>query len=205
MSAPSARLSLDVLLDAALRGHREALERALLVHVPSEWHDGDPEYRDADQPQAIVKAMMLPLHRHLRKSRIGCVYRQQLAGKVGKMVLAHASKVGSKLKHWAELDFLIELNWLAWTNMEPQQKLALIDHELCHFGMETKENGDEKCLILPHDVEEFTPIVARWGLWKEDVRAFAKVARQFELFDATPAPEGPTLTLESTAPPSLEP
>jgi hypothetical protein len=36
-------------------------------------------------------------------------------------------------------------------------------------------------VIAPHDVEEFAAIIRRHGLWKEDVKLFARAVRQCEL------------------------
>jgi len=37
------------------------------------------------------------------------------------------------------------------------------------------ENGEPKWRLLPHDLEEFRDIVARHGIWDEDIQAFKEV------------------------------
>ena len=94
--------------------------------------------------------------------------------------------MGGKLEYFSELQLLVEVNWEAWFLLTPAQKVALIDHELCHFGREEDEKtGEVTYVTLPHDVEEFAAVVQRWGIWKHDLERFARAvtdAPQGELF-----------------------
>lgn len=80
---------------------------------------------------------------------------------------------------------MIEINKQAWDPLNKKQKRALIDHELCHCLWDV-----EKGLYMrTHDVEEFSEIIKRHGLWQPDVQLFAEIAvkhvKQLEL----PIPE----------------
>ncbi len=161
----------------------DALARALATPIPERWGKDTPSYQEAAQPAAIGAVLIGTIHPHLKTWEIAFVFRREMAEKVGKLHLAHASKAGAKLKHFAQCDFLVEVNWRAWTTLSNEQRVALIDHELCHFGMEVSEEGDEKPVLRPHDVEEFAAVVERHGLWKDDLKYFAKAVRQAELFE----------------------
>jgi hypothetical protein len=139
---------------------------------PALWSDDDV-YRLAEQPQAIGDALCLETHRHLRAERIGFVFRRTLSDKGGRVTLATTSVVGAKLGFFAALDFLVEVNWARWMFLTPLQRVALVDHELSHCGIETTAKGEIRRVLIAHDLEEFRAIVARWGLWKSDVAHFA--------------------------------
>lgn len=53
------------------------------------------------------------------------------------------------------------------------QRIALIDHELCHCEVD----DDGNLYARPHSIEEFTEIIERHGLWKGDVKEFARAAK----------------------------
>jgi hypothetical protein len=173
-----------------LRSYSETLDKALALSVPMKWGEDDT-YIDAEQPAAIGKVLVrCGLHGDLANSKIGYIYREKMAER-GKIRLAQASKVSGKLAHFSGLDFLVEVNWDAWHVMPGDKKIALIDHELSHFGVEDTETGT-KNVIIAHDVEEFTAIVRRWGLWKRDVRDFGNAvlaAAQLGLFPDEPSVE----------------
>lgn len=158
----------------------DAIERALAVHVLAVWPEHTP-FTTAEQPAAIGAVLVSTLHRHLAGAQIGYVFREDISSH-DKTTLAKASKAGSKLGFFTGLDLCIDVNHTAWLTLSSEQRVALIDHELCHFGLEETDKG-EKYVLLSHDVEEFGAIVSRWGLWKSDLYAFGRVvAEQGELF-----------------------
>lgn len=77
--------------------------------------------------------------------------------------------------------FWMELAADAWEDLTPNQRIALVDHELCHFGIYFDEDKDEpEMIIVPHDIEEFNDIARRHGLWKADVESFAAIVAGYE-------------------------
>jgi hypothetical protein len=166
-------------LPEGLEINRRAVEEALGLPVPGAWPEGEAVVK-AEQPAALALAMIPLLHRHLQDARIACLFVQDKREKQ-KVRLGHAAKTSSKVRFLADVDYLIEFNWTAWRNLTAAQRVALVDHELCHCaGRDDKGKWVERA----HDVEEFTAIVGRWGLWKDDVRQFANVvAKQLEILD----------------------
>ncbi len=157
--------------------------RALAEPVLAVWPE-HTAFTTAEQPAAIARVLVSTLHRHLLGAQIGFVFREAIATH-DRTTLAKASKAGAKLAFFTALDLCIDVNHAAWLKLFPEQRVALIDHELCHFGVEDTDEGT-RYVLLSHDVEEFGAIVSRWGLWKPDLRAFgAVVAEQHELFTAS--------------------
>lgn len=160
-------------LPSDLDGFEEDIAKALATPLLMTWDKAQP-YREASQPMAVGDVVRA-LHPDIADARIGYIFREKIQ-KRDRTILATASKVGGKLGYFSSLDLLIEVNWQAWKRLDPRQRLALIDHELSHFGTEEdEETGDEKFVLVSHDVEEFSGIVQRWGLWKSDVVRFARV------------------------------
>lgn len=79
--------------------------------------------------------------------------------------------------------------------MPEEQRAALVDHELCHFTREEWEEPDPKVQskwvtvygaatdpdswgIREHDVEEFSEIIERHGLWDIGIETFAEAVRE---------------------------
>jgi predicted metallopeptidase len=158
---------------------RREIEASLGLPVPGEWPD-DESILKAEQPAALAAAIIPLLHKHLQDARIACLFVQDKREKQ-KVRLGSAAKTSSKVRFLADVDYVVEFNWTAWRNLTAEQRVALVDHELCHCaGRDEKGKWVERA----HDVEEFTAIVGRWGLWKDDVRQFANVvARQLEILD----------------------
>jgi hypothetical protein len=170
-------------LPAELREHETALETALNVSVRDTWDEGT-KFTEATQPFEIGRVLIRALHPKLAGYSIGYIFKEKLVAR-GEPRAAFASKVTGKLAHYSDLDFLIEVNWSAYRLMTGPQRVALVDHELCHFSIAESEKGDTLKTILPHDVEEFHCIVSRWGLWTPELKMFANHVRnapQFDLF-----------------------
>lgn len=78
--------------------------------------------------------------------------------------------------------FVIEIAFDTWGDDEEDgpryglsdaQRVALVDHELCHCRIDAKGNPK----IRAHSIEEFSDVVRRHGLWKPDVQWFADIAK----------------------------
>jgi len=97
--------------------------------------------------------------------------------------LGKMKRAAGLLLYLGERDFVMLVNWTTWGALEVPQRIALIDHELCHAGVDA-ETG--KWGLLHHDVEEFGDVVRRWGLWLPDLKEFGTVIRaQLEIFPST--------------------
>ena len=104
-------------------------------------------------------------HPHLEDAKVGFVFRSEASKSGDKIVLGQAAKVSAKLRPHLDLDFII---WLAedeWQHLEPIQKRALVDHELCHCDWH-----DGRPRMRHHDVEEFYVILIRYGLWTDNLK-----------------------------------
>lgn len=86
-----------------------------------------------------------------------------------------------------EVDFfVIEIAANTWRTLTDEQKVALVDHELCHCITEIPEtvDKDRKLVIRGHDLEEFAAVVRQHGLWRPDIEAFMANSAQPTLHEA---------------------
>jgi hypothetical protein len=174
-------------LPEKLEPKRAALVAAM--HDPSdpiglEWPLEEVKLARAYAPESIAQILIdaLPAHIPLRGAPIAYLWRPSIT-RHGKITLGTASVASAKIAHFGDVAFLIEINYEAWQLLSYTERVALMDHELCHciYDVET-----ERPKLCPHDVEEFGSIVARWGLWKPDLERFGKIVRdtpQLPLFE----------------------
>jgi hypothetical protein len=156
----------------------------------------------ASDVRDIAESLIPDFHPHLAEKTILYVFRSEASEKKGRVVLGTARKVSGLNAYLAFRDMLesqdlsqrllpaltgearqsapaapsfyvIEIAHDTWLRLEGPQRIALVDHELAHIG----DDG-----MVGHDVEEFREVIERHGLWKPDLKEFAKAMRQTPLF-----------------------
>ena len=66
--------------------------------------------------------------------------------------------------------------------MTNREKLALVDHEFEHVKEAQNKHGETFLKMVGHDLEEFSAIVQRHGLWDADLKRFFEEIAQLDLF-----------------------
>lgn len=171
-------------LPDVLHGLADELKKALTYPIPGTWLEGEP-FEAADQPTQVARVLIRGLHPRLINAKIAYLFREKMARR-GRVRLGVAAKASSKIAYLAGYHFVLEFNWTAWRQLSPEQRIALVDHELCHCERDPESDA---YLVRHHDVEEFSEIVRRWGLWTPDLRGFgleigqALGAVQGDMFD----------------------
>lgn len=158
-------------LPQALQGHANGLLGALNLPCLAEWPEG-ASYRSNDQAAAIANILIREIHKPLESARIVHLFKEQLSDCSGK-----ASKASPKLEYLADIDLMVEYHWKQWRTLSAEQRIALVDHELCHFDRDLEK---EKWVIITHDIEEFESIVQRWGLWHPKLSDFGHAVRNVQ-------------------------
>jgi len=137
------------------------------------------EWRKApDYVLDITKRLIDLYHEPLQTARIGVIMRSEAPINGGQIVYGKAEKVSLKAQVHVPYDFIIWLSADRFGLLAPLQKEALIDHELCHCQWD-----EGKASIRPHDIEEFTEILERYGYWWPKADNVACVAQQAQLFE----------------------
>lgn len=148
-------------------------------------------YEKAPEVQRVAEAIIDESHPHLQdaKHKIGYYFKHGGMDKAGK-----CKKCTALERYLTGKMFFIFIDHESWALMGPEQREALIDHELCHI--ERKESHDydpEKREFVKrwanaddpdswskreHDVEEFADIISRHGLWEKGIEKVAVAVRE---------------------------
>lgn len=152
---------------------------------PMDWPEGEKVLR-AHAPEAIGELLKRSLHLSIRQRPIAYLWKENM-GDGTKVKLGTARKASADVKFLGEVDFILHFNHAAWKILTPEQRIALVDHELQHCDVDS--DSGQPCLVH-HDIEEFGVIVHRWGLWKPDLKLFADIVRreQPDLWDQVEPP-----------------
>jgi hypothetical protein len=155
------------------------------VQDPSIWPEGAKLER-AYGPETIAGILIKAFHRGIRNRPIAYLWKENM-GAGTRVKLGQAAKASPQLRLLGEVDFVLTFNWEAWKILTPEQRVALVDHELQHCDVDADSNEP---ILVEHDVEEFSLIVRRYGLWKPTLRTFgdAVAAVQGDLWQQEPAP-----------------
>jgi hypothetical protein len=138
------------------------------------------EYDRADEVRLIAGKLIELFHPHLRDIRIEYVFLSEPPMSLGRALAGRARKVTGLKAYLATPDFegpaeakpffVIEITQPTWDKKHLRWRIALVDHELKHCGVD-ELTGD--LYIVPHDEEEFDEIAERHGLWNEGLASFA--------------------------------
>ncbi len=144
----------------------------------------------ADEVQEFAERIIDQHHPHLQdaKDKVGYFFKygsSDWAGKCKKCT-AFEREITGKM-------FLIFVNKDAWSHMDLTQREALVDHELCHIKRASSPRIDsttneviqdwaiadepESWSTRDHDIEEFSDVVNRHGLWEKGIEKFAVAVR----------------------------
>ncbi len=140
------------------------------------------EWKEATQEVInIAEQIIQEYYQYLEQARIAFVFRDEAQSQNGRTVIGAAAKVPAKMQPYMEFDFLI---WLAedeYKKLTYEGRSALIDHQLAHCSI-----GDSGWKIRPHDIEDFSFIIERRGLYSRDLQhadAMIEKYKQNSLFE----------------------
>lgn len=116
-------------------------------------------------------------HPVLVNARIAFVFRSEAQKQGDRMILGQCTKVPAKFRPYLDYDYIIWLSEADYMAMDDLQREALVDHELCHckYNAETGTWG-----IRPHDVQEFSAVIERHGIWSPDTRKVKNAIDTYE-------------------------
>lgn len=148
-------------------------------------------WAEAPEATAIAKDLIPKYHVHLEEFALRIVYRsrarnagyQRVAGGTAEIIRGRFAyfamteeEIEMQREHFENpyQMFWMEIGLDVWETFSPEQQIALVDHELCHFHVEIDEEKSEPTLVIKeHDVEEFEAIVRRHGAWSGSLENFA--------------------------------
>lgn len=166
---------------------------------------------DIDTPQgapmyAMLDELLEAHHQDVRLAKFALAFNLAWKPDVdGRATLGKCKLVSSLNRELIHYDFVIVLLREFWesSDVTDAQRRALLDHELCHASPVLDKSGepveDERgrkmYRLRKHDIEEFSEIVDRHGLYTKDLEHFWNAlqrSRQRHLFDSDREPEAVT-------------
>lgn len=172
---------------------------------------GEPtKFYEAPEVQKIAEELIPKYHQHLIDFdvKLRYVFVSKTPKGKGKEIWGTCRKVSglnAYLEGGSSDDgpfFVITISRDVWDVLPQEKRVALVDHELCHAWAEVKQAKEEadvsqaevddqietdnpvKLSVKPHDLEEFSCIVRRHGLWREDIEDFVEAALKGKEQDA---------------------
>jgi hypothetical protein len=124
----------------------------------------------------FAESLIKEFHPILQEARIAFVFRSEAQKQGSRIILGQCSKVPAKMHPYLEYDYLIWLSEADYMAMDDLAREALIDHELCHCKL-----GINGWTIRPHDIQEFTDVIQRHGIWSPDIRAVKNAIDTYEM------------------------
>lgn len=165
-------------------------------------------YQTAAEVAEIARDLIHVVEEHqpLSQVHIEFVWRDKATSHRDRTVLAKARKItglnaflvnhAAGVTNGSELNepfFVLEVAFDTWGRLTPEQRVALVDHELMHLQVDRDDDGGLVLSMRGHDLEEFAAIVRRHGLWKSDVTRFAgEIVEQLALSLDEPADSADT-------------
>ena len=136
------------------------------------------QYDPAEEVEKIASKLIAKHHTHLASCNIAYLFVNREMKKSGRVVVATAEKISKKQKALSKFDFLITVGFPTWQELSEPIRLAVVDHELSHCWVEDDEKtGETKYRTLPHEVEEFTGVLRRHGLYTVDLVKLGNVVQ----------------------------
>lgn len=157
------------------------------------------KFYEAPEVETIALGLIDKYHQHLIdfQVKVRYLFVSKTPKSKGKEVWGTCRKISglnAYLEGGSKEDepfFVITISRDVWDILPQEKREALIDHELAHAWAEVKQAKDEadadvdaeieqdnpvKLSVKSHDLEEFSCIVRRHGLWRVDIEEFVEAA-----------------------------
>lgn len=157
------------------------------------------ETKDGKEIRTLIKGLLktVAAFKELAPAKIAIAWMIRVkADKDGHVKLGKMKKASELDRELHGFDAVLILNEEHWRVLEPPQRLALVDHELCHLApsldpvtLDQREDAHGRKLwrIRKHDLEEFRGTVERNGLYLADIADFVRAAHESKAMPLFPA------------------
>lgn len=139
-------------------------------------------YELAPEVERYGKKLVKKYHAHLDNYDIVYLFVDKASKKNKHVVMAKAglaplfSRILADVGKGPACHFVMIVAKPEWQGLDEKQREALVDHELCHMGL----NKDGDPTLLQHDIQEFNAIIERHGLWYQDIKETSTVMKKAE-------------------------
>jgi hypothetical protein len=151
------------------------------------------DYSPAESVQSLAQSLLPTYHPELASARVAYMFIDRVPKKGGRELYGKAVKVSGRWENLTELDFCVEVSLPKWNELNDDQRTALVDHLLERCSGEEQEDGSLKWILREPDVQEFSTILQRHGVWNESLTSFVQVAKELDIASIMQEETGETL------------
>lgn len=135
-------------------------------------------FADSEAVKEVATKLIAKYHHDLASANIVYLCRNKSSKAGGKPVPGNVKKASPMEKHIArsyfdageEPDFFITVALDVWNDLQPNQRMALVDHLLTRCqAVEDEQTGEMKYTIRSPQVQEFAEVAERHGRWNDDL------------------------------------
>ena len=146
-----------------------------------------PKWEAAPEVEKIAIQCIGDHHSHLVEANIKYLFRRGKWSSQDRETWGKAYKASDRDKFLSGYDFILAINITVWSQLKGDQRIALVDHELSHCSRgDDDKAGNPMWYIRGHDLEDFVPVVRRYGPWNEDARRYLAAAEKKEIQESEP-------------------
>ena len=132
------------------------------------------KWKAGPEVQEQINHLIGNAHPHLADimDDIVVIFKEKCSRKGGRPILGKTSKAPAILSVLGEREyqFVIELGADCWNQLNADQRIALLDHQLCFIGGEEDEKTAEmKYHLTTPDVFYYSEEIDRHGHWRPDL------------------------------------
>ncbi|HEX9959759.1 MAG TPA: putative metallopeptidase [Pyrinomonadaceae bacterium] len=134
-------------------------------------------YTEAPEVQSIAERLIEIFKPELEGFEIRYIFCSENPKKDGREVTALARKITGLPAYLAgspEGFFCIEFGMPAYESIDEHTLVAVVHHELCHFGI----SDDGNLTLIPHPIEEFPEVVRVHGSYHDGLVIFDDALRK---------------------------
>jgi hypothetical protein len=135
---------------------------------------------DSESVQEIVRNLLPKYYHELVNAHILCLCRNRASKAAGIPIPGMIRKANPTECHLAQksghegADYILTVALDVWNDLQPHQRIALVDHLLARcVAVEDETTGEYKYRLRPPQVQEFPEIAARNGKWNEGLSLLA--------------------------------
>lgn len=139
------------------------------------------DYSPAESVQSLAQSLIPTYHPELATARVAYMFIDRVPKKGGRELYGKAVKVSGRWENLTELDFCLEVSLPKWNELNDDQRAAIVDHLLERCSGEEQEDGSVKWVLREPDVQEFSTILQRHGVWNDSLTSFVRVAKELDI------------------------
>lgn len=100
---------------------------------------------------------------------------------ISKTCVGKCIRASKELKHFGNLDYIIEFSKDVWDKITDETKEIVMLHELLHILLKMNKSGDVDTKIFDYDIKDFSTIIKKYGVdWFKEFKIAVSSIRDLE-------------------------